>query len=85
MDRLQQVSTVASGEVQAREATGTAKVYELDDPGGHQHHIVALQVTMDHPVHVEEGHALQDLVGVKGQDALWQRAEPEGPQWYTMR
>ena len=78
MDRLEEIAAVAGGVVdRAAEAAGAAKVDELDDAGGHQHDVVALQVPVDHPVQVQVGHALQDLAGVKGQDALRQRTESE--------
>lgn len=70
MDRLDQVAAVAAGVVEAAEAPGTAEVYELDDTGGHEHDVVPLQVTVDHSVQVEVGHALQDLMAVQRQDAL---------------
>lgn len=50
VDRLDHVSAVASRVIGAAETAGTAKVYELDDPSWHEHHIVSLQVTVDHLV-----------------------------------
>lgn len=64
MDRFEQISTVARCVVQTAEPTGAAKVDELDDTGGHQHDVVSFQVTMNHPVQVQEGHPFQDLMGV---------------------
>lgn len=81
MDRLQQISTVASGVVQAAETTRTAKVDELDDTSGHQHDVVSLQVTMNHPVQMKVGHPFQNLMCVQGQDTLWQRTKPEDSKW----
>lgn len=77
MDRLQQVSTVASSVVQAAETSCTPEVYELDDTSGHQHDIVPLQVTMNHSVQVKIGHPFHDLTCVQSQDSLWQRTKPE--------
>lgn len=65
MDRLKKVSTVACSMVQAAETTCAAKVYELDDAGGHQHDVISLQVSMNHPVQVKIGHSFQDLMGVQ--------------------
>ena len=70
MDRLDQVSAVAAGGVEAAEAPGAAEVYELDHAGGHEHDVVPLQVAVDHAVQVEVGHALQDLMAVERQDVL---------------
>lgn len=64
MNRLEQISTVASSVVDTAEAACAAKVYKLDDASGHQHDIVSLQITMNHPVQVKVGHPFQDLVGV---------------------
>lgn len=64
MDRLENISAVASSVVKAAETACTAKVYELDDTCGHQHDVVSLQVTMNHSVQVKVGHPLQDLMGV---------------------
>lgn len=64
MYRLEQITAVACSVVQAAEAACTAEVYELDDTSGHQHDVVSLQVTMNHPVQVKVGHSLQDLMGV---------------------
>lgn len=64
MDRFEQISAVASRVVQAAETACTAKVYELDDASGHQHDVVSLQVTMNHPVEVKVGHPFQDLMAV---------------------
>lgn len=65
VDRLDQVPTLAAGVVEVAEARGTAEVYELDDAGGHEHDVVPLQVAVDHPVLVEVGHTLQDLMAVQ--------------------
>lgn len=86
MDRLEQIAAVAGSVVQAAETARTAKVYELDDASGHQHDVVSLQVPMNHSVQVKEGHPFQDLMGVKSQDTLWQRAKPvkdagDGSSW----
>lgn len=70
MDRFDQVPTLAAGVVEAAEAPGTAKVYELDDAGGHEHDVVPLQVPVNHPLQVEVGHTLQDLMAVQRQDTL---------------
>lgn len=78
MDRLEQVSTVAGSVVEEAEAPCTAKIYELDNAGGHQHDIVSFQVPVDHPVQVQVGHPFQDLMGVQGQDTLRERAKSEG-------
>lgn len=64
MDRLHQIYAVARSE--AAEAACAAKVYQLDDAGWHQHDIVSLQVAMNYPVQVKEGHPFQDLLGVEG-------------------
>lgn len=64
MDRLEQISTVAGRVVETAETARAAKVYELDYASGHQHHIVSLQITMNHPVQVKVGHPFQDLVRV---------------------
>lgn len=77
MDRLEQVSTAASGVVQAAEASCAPKIYELDDTSGHQHDVISLQVTMNHSVQVQIGHPFHDLECVQSQDTLWQRTKPK--------
>jgi len=67
VDGLEQIAAAAAaagGVVQEAEAASTAKVYELDDASGHQHDVVPLQVSVNHPVQVKVGHPLQDLMGV---------------------
>lgn len=77
MDRLQQVCAAATAAAaDAAEAASAAEVDQLDDPCGHQHDVVPLQVAVNHLAQVEVGHALHDLLGVQSQDALWQRTKP---------
>lgn len=80
MHRLQQVAALACSVVRAAEAACTAKVYELDDTGGHQHDVVPLQVTVNHPVQVKVGHPFQDLMSVQSQNTLRQRTKSEPGQ-----
>lgn len=77
MDRLQQVRAVAGGVADAAEAARAAEVNQLDDSRGHQHDVVPLQVSVNHPVQVKVGDSFHDLLRVQCQDALWQGSKPK--------